>query len=73
MRSAAITALFANHARAYQVLSRQANAFHAQFVEALSAASASYATAEAADRRKPWFKTFWVLSMHRPTHYWGAR
>lgn len=47
--SAAITALFANHAWTYQMLSRQANVFHAQFVEALSAASASYAAAEAAN------------------------
>lgn len=47
--SAAITALFANHAWTYQMLSRQANVFHAQFVEALSAASASYAATEAAN------------------------
>lgn len=47
--SAAITALFANHALTYQMLSRQANTFHVQFVEALSAASASYAAAEAAN------------------------
>ncbi|OBS01012.1 hypothetical protein A9W98_01800 [Mycobacterium gordonae] len=47
--SAAITSVFADHARVYQVLSRQAAAFHDQFVQTLSAAAGSYAAAEAAN------------------------
>ncbi len=47
--SAAITSVFAGHARAYQALSGQAAAFHAQFVQALSGAGGAYAAAEAAN------------------------
>jgi hypothetical protein len=47
--SAAIAALFSNHARAYQALSAQAAAFHDQFVQALTASARSYASAEAAN------------------------
>lgn len=46
--SAAIASLFAGNARAYQALSNQAAAFHAQFVQALSGAGGAYAAAEAA-------------------------
>ncbi len=41
--------LFASHARVYQALSREAAAFHAQFMQALSTAAGSYAAAEAAN------------------------
>ncbi|WP_156766813.1 PE family protein, partial [Mycobacterium sp. E2327] len=47
--SAAITAFFAGHARAFQALGGQAAAFHARFVQALSCAGAAYAAAEAAN------------------------
>jgi PE family len=47
--SAAITSVFAFHARAHQALSGQAAAFHNQFVQALSGAGSSYAAAEAAN------------------------
>ena len=46
--SAAIAALFSAHGQAYQSLSAQAEAFQAQFVEALTAGAGSYASAEAA-------------------------
>ncbi|ORB68258.1 PE family protein, partial [Mycobacterium shinjukuense] len=45
--SAAIAALFGAHGRAYQAVSGQVSAFHAQFVSALTAAADSYAAAEA--------------------------
>ena len=47
--SAAIAALFTNHGQAYQILSAQAEAFHNQFLQTLSAGSAAYAGAEAAN------------------------
>jgi PE family len=47
--SAAITSLFAGHARAFQALSGQAAVFHTQFVQALSGAGGAYAAAEAAN------------------------
>ncbi|WP_152531567.1 PE family protein, partial [Mycobacterium sp. UM_CSW] len=46
--SAGIAALFGAQGQAYQALSAQAAAFHAQFVQLLSAGSASYAATEAA-------------------------
>ncbi|MCV7123122.1 PE family protein, partial [Mycobacterium lacus] len=45
--SAAIAALFSTHALDYQKLSAQAALFHEQFVQALTAAAGSYASAEA--------------------------
>jgi PE family len=47
--SMGVAALFSGHAQAYQALSTQAAAFHAQFVQALDGAGASYASAEAAN------------------------
>ena len=47
--SAAVASLFSGHATAFQGLSSQAAEFHAQFVQALSGAGGSYATAEAAN------------------------
>ncbi len=47
--SAAIAALFSAHGRGYQALSAQAAAFHAEFVQALTGASSTYAAAEAAN------------------------
>ncbi len=47
--SAAIAALFGNHAQQYQALSAQAAAFHDRFVQALRAAAGSYGAAEAAN------------------------
>jgi hypothetical protein len=44
-----IAAIFAGHAQGYQGLSAQVAAFHEDFVRALVAAGASYATAEAAN------------------------
>ena len=41
--------MFASHARAYQALSNQAAAFHAQFVQAMNAAGIAYTAAEAAN------------------------
>ncbi|MBL7324917.1 PE family protein, partial [Escherichia coli] len=46
--SLAISALFGQHAQAYQALSAQAALFHEQFVRALTAGAGSYAAAEAA-------------------------
>ncbi len=47
--SAAVTALFSEHARLYQQISNQAAVFHDEFVRSLSAAASAYATAEAAN------------------------
>ncbi|KZS64662.1 PE-PGRS family protein [Mycobacterium kansasii] len=47
--SAAIASLFSGHAQAYQSVAAQAAAFHDQFVKALAAGAASYASAEAAN------------------------
>jgi len=46
--SAAIASMFSSHARDYQALGAQAEAFHAQFVAALSGAPGAYAASEAA-------------------------
>ncbi|WP_415823739.1 PE family protein, partial [Mycobacterium basiliense] len=46
--SQAVASLFAGYGQAYQSMSTQAAAFHAQFVQAISGASGAYATAEAA-------------------------
>ncbi len=47
--SAAVASLFSGHAQAYQALSTQATAFHAQFVQALNGAGGLYAATEAAN------------------------
>jgi hypothetical protein len=47
--SAAISALLGIHGQAYQQLSVQANAFHEQFVQLLSAGARSYAGVDAAN------------------------
>lgn len=47
--SAAIAALFGAHGQAYQTVSAQASAFHAQFVQALTGGGGAYAAAEAAN------------------------
>src|SRR3984885_5415477 len=47
--SAALQSLFNVHAQGYQALSAQAAAFHAEFVQALTAGAGSYASAEAAN------------------------
>src|SRR5882757_5629322 len=44
--SAAIASLFAKEAQAYQALSAQMEASHQQFVQALNASAAAYASAE---------------------------
>ncbi len=46
--SAAVAALFSDHAQAYQAASVEAAAFHGQFVQALTAGAGAYAGAEAA-------------------------
>ncbi|MBC9063177.1 PE family protein, partial [Mycobacterium tuberculosis variant africanum] len=46
--STAIAALFGAHGQAYQALSAQAQAFHAQFTQALTSGGGAYAAAEAA-------------------------
>src|SRR5580692_1779886 len=47
--SAAIAAAFGAHGQAYQTASTQVTAFHEQFVRAMGAGAASYASAEAAN------------------------
>ena len=47
--SAQIAALFGSHAQAYRTVSAEAAAFHEQFVGALRAGAAAYASAEAAN------------------------
>jgi PE family len=47
--SAAIAALFSAHGQGFQALGAQAAAFHAQFVQALTAGAGSYVSAEAAN------------------------
>src|SRR6516165_9658986 len=47
--SAANAAVFSNHGQAYQSLSAQAAAFHAEFVRALSGAGAAYSLTEGAN------------------------
>ncbi|WP_167659605.1 PE family protein, partial [Mycobacterium asiaticum] len=44
--SAAIAALFGNHAQQYQAISAQVATFHTQFVESISAGGKAYASAE---------------------------
>lgn len=46
--SAALAAIFGAHGEMYQALSSQAAAFHAQFIQALDAASGQYASTESA-------------------------
>ncbi|MBD9333113.1 PE family protein, partial [Mycobacterium tuberculosis] len=45
--SAAIASLFGAHGQAYQAVSAQMSAFHAQFMQALTGAGGAYAAAEA--------------------------
>lgn len=45
--SAAIASLFGAHGQAYQAVSAQMSAFHAQFMQALTGAGRAYAAAEA--------------------------
>ncbi len=73
--STAIASLFTSHGAQYQALSAQAAAFHAQFVQALSAAGSSYATVEAANASplQTLEQTCWGSSTRRPTPCWGAR
>jgi hypothetical protein len=47
--STAIASLFSSHGQAFQAMNAEASAFHARFVQALSAAGLSYATTEAAN------------------------
>ncbi len=47
--SAAVAAFFSGHARGYQTLSAQAERFHTDFVQALSAGANTYASAESAN------------------------
>ncbi|WP_155763761.1 PE family protein, partial [Mycobacterium asiaticum] len=47
--SAGLAELFAGHAREYQVLSKQMQAFHQQFVQLLTSGAGSYAVAEVAN------------------------
>ncbi len=47
--SAQIAALFGSHAQAYRTVSAEAAAFHEQFVRALRAGAAAYASTEAAN------------------------
>lgn len=47
--SAAIATLFGRHAQAFQTVSAQAAAFHAELVRALNASAAAYASTEAAN------------------------
>ncbi|EUA12052.1 PE family protein [Mycobacterium kansasii 732] len=47
--SAAVAALFASHGQAYQVISAQAETFHARFAQGLTSAAGWYASAEAAN------------------------
>src|SRR5947209_6394448 len=47
--SAAIATVFAQHASAYQALSAQAAAFHAQFVQTLNGGARAYAAIDAAN------------------------
>ena len=42
--SAAISALFSSHGKAFQMLSAQAAAFHSHFVQALSAGAGAYSS-----------------------------
>ena len=47
--SVAVGAMFSEHAEAYQAISAQIAEFHAQFVQAVSAAGQAYAATEAAN------------------------
>src|ERR1700756_2514479 len=47
--SAAIAAVFSAHGQGFRALSTQAAAFHAQFVQALTAGAGSYVSGEAAN------------------------
>lgn len=47
--SASVASVFAGHGRQFHALSARANAFHQEFVRALSSGAASYLAAEAAD------------------------
>src|SRR6202167_449386 len=47
--SAAIASLFSSHGQDFQALSAQVSSFHTEFVQTLSGAAGSYASAEAAN------------------------
>ena len=47
--SAAVASLFSGHGQAFQALSAQAAAFHAQFVQTFNGAGAAYTATEAAN------------------------
>ncbi|WP_139830905.1 PE family protein, partial [Mycobacterium paraense] len=47
--STAVAALFSGHGQAFQALSAQAAAFHAEFVQALGGAAGAYTATEAAN------------------------
>ena len=49
--SAAIAALFSTYGKEFQALGAHADAFHAQFVQALASGAGSYATTEANNGR----------------------
>ncbi len=52
--SAAVTALFANHAQGFQGLASRAFAFHEQFAQSLKTGGAAYATTEAQSAASLW-------------------
>ncbi|MFW3113072.1 PE-PGRS family protein [Mycobacterium haemophilum DSM 44634] len=74
--SAAIAALFSGHGQAYQALSTQVAQFHQQFVQALNAGAAQYASAEAANVSP--LQTLeqdllGLINAPTPRRCWGAR
>ncbi|WP_082958331.1 PE domain-containing protein [Mycobacterium alsense] len=67
--SAAVAAMFSQHAEQFQALNARAAAFHAGFAQALAGASGSYAAAEAAAVETP----VWTFLGTRPANWWIRR
>jgi PE family len=67
--SRAVAAIFSGHGQAFQALTGQASAFHAEFAQALSGAKGAYAAAEATNTQ--WFSP-WKMLTGRPLFGNGA-
>lgn len=67
--SAAIAAVFGQHAHTFQAVSAQATQFQAQFVLAMTNGASAYAAAEAANVQQ----TLLAPSMRPPRRCWAER
>lgn len=70
--SAAIASLFGAHGQAYQAVSAQMSAFHAQFMQALTGLM-RLRRRSTSRRRRAWNKTCWPRSTLASSGFLGAR